>query len=82
MAAAAGMSIVPHMSGDGVGYVDVLHFASFTPNMGPFQEYKGGLEQTGAWYDPPLRLKDGAINVPTGPGLGINADILRDAKPM
>jgi L-alanine-DL-glutamate epimerase-like enolase superfamily enzyme len=82
MAARAGMSVIPHMSGDGVGYVDVLHFASFTPNMGDFQEYKGGLERTGAWYSPRLRLKDGAINVPTGPGFGIVEDILRHAKPV
>ncbi len=82
MAARAGMSVIPHMSGEGVGYVDVLHLASFTPNMGDFQEYKGGLEQTGSWYDPPLRLANGAINVPTGPGFGIKADILRTAKPV
>lgn len=82
MAAQAGMKIVPHMSGEGTGCIDVLQFASFTPNMGPFQEYKGNIEQTGKWYDPPLRLKDGAINVPTGPGLGIVADLLRDAKPV
>ncbi len=82
MAARAGMSVIPHMSGGGVGYVDVLHLASFTPNMGDFQEYKGGLERTGSWYDPPLRLENGAINVPTGPGSGIKADILREAKPV
>ena len=81
MAARAGMPVIPHMSGAGVGYVDVLQFASFTPNLGDFQEYKGSLERTGPWYDPPLRLKDGAINVPTGPGLGIAKDILRDARP-
>ena len=82
MAAEAGMTIIPHMSGGGVGYVDVLHFASCTPNIGGFQEYKGGLSRTGAWYDPPLRLKDGAINVPVGPGLGLRDDleIIRDAK--
>ena len=82
MAAQAGMKVVPHMSGEGTGSIDVLQFASFTPNMGPFQEYKGNIEQTGLWYDPPLRLKEGAINVPTGPGLGIVADVLRDAKPV
>ncbi|GAH76968.1 unnamed protein product, partial [marine sediment metagenome] len=84
MAAEAGMSVIPHMSGAGVGYVDVLHFASCTPNIGAFHEYKGGLAKTGPWYDPPLRVKNGAINVPTGPGLGItdDADILRDAKPV
>jgi len=84
MAAEAGMSVIPHMSGGGVGYVDVLHFTSCTPNIGDFHEYKGGLAQTSSWYDPPLRLKNGAINVPTGPGLGItaDADILRNAKPV
>jgi L-alanine-DL-glutamate epimerase-like enolase superfamily enzyme len=82
MAAQAGMKIVPHMSGEGTGNIDVLQFASFTPNMGPFQEYKGNIEQIGQWYDPPLRLKDGTINVPAGPGLGIVADVLRDAKPV
>ncbi|MCL5279061.1 MAG: mandelate racemase/muconate lactonizing enzyme family protein [Planctomycetes bacterium] len=82
MAAQAGMKIVPHMSGEGTGSIDVLQFASFTPNMGPFQEYKGNIEQTGLWYDPPLRLKDGAINVPAGPGLGVVTDVLRNAKPV
>lgn len=84
MAAEAAMTVTPHMSGGGVGYVDVLHFASYTPNIGEFHEYKGTIKQTGSWYDPPLRLKDGAVNVPTGPGLGI-ADIsglLKDAKPV
>ncbi len=80
MAARAGLTIVPHVSGEGVGFVDALQFASFTPNMSPFLEYKGSLEQIGPWYDPPLRLKDGAVNVPTGPGLGIVADVLRNAK--
>jgi L-alanine-DL-glutamate epimerase-like enolase superfamily enzyme len=80
MAVQAGMKIVPHMSGEGTGSIDVLQFASFTPNMGPFQEYKGNIEQTGPWYDPPLRLRDGAINVPAGPGLGVVADLLRNAK--
>ena len=82
MAAAAGMPVTVHMSGDGVGYVDMLHFASCVPNLGKFQEYKGGVERTGRWYDPPLKLKDGAITVPTGPGMGLaaDADVFRGAK--
>jgi len=84
MAAEAGMSVIPHMSGGGVGYVDVLHFTSCTPNIGDFHEYKGGLARTGPWYDPPLRLRNGSINVPTAPGLGIAAvsDLLKNAKPV
>ncbi|MBN2271357.1 MAG: mandelate racemase/muconate lactonizing enzyme family protein, partial [Sedimentisphaerales bacterium] len=82
MADEAGLTVVPHMSGDGTGYVEVLQFASCTPNIGPFHEYKGGIERTGQWYDPPLRFEDGAVNVPTSPGLGISddADILKNAK--
>jgi L-alanine-DL-glutamate epimerase-like enolase superfamily enzyme len=84
MAAEAGMSVIPHMSGSGVGYVDVLHFASCTSNIGDFQEYKGDISRTGPWYDPPLRLKNGAINAPTGPGMGIAdvSDLLRNTKPV
>jgi L-alanine-DL-glutamate epimerase-like enolase superfamily enzyme len=82
MAAAARLTIVPHMSGGGVGYVDVLHLVSCTPNAGRFHEYKGGIKRTGGWYDPPLKLTDGAINVPTGPGLGLTAKagIFQNAK--
>lgn len=84
MAAAAGMPITVHMSGGGTGYVDVLNFSSFTPNIGAFQEYKGGLEETGPWYDPPLVRKDSKISAPTGAGMGIrhDMDVIRNAKPI
>lgn len=74
MAERAGMPITPHMGGSGVGFVETIQFASCTPNMGPYQEYKGGIETKGKWYDPPLQMKDGAITVPEGPGLGINTE--------
>ena len=82
MAAAAGLTVVPHMSGGGVGYADVVQFASFTPNIGPFHEYKGGIEKTGKWFDPPLSSDEGVIKAPTGPGMGmiIGGDYLADAK--
>ncbi len=66
----------------GTGYVEVVHFASSTPNIGHLMEYKGGIKQTGKWYDPPLRFKDGAINVPKGPGMGVRLDkkVLSAAK--
>lgn len=84
MAEAAGMKVIPHMSGSGTGYVEAVHFASFTPNIGPLMEYKGGIKQTGKWYDPPLRFKDGAINVPKGPGMGVRIDkkVLSKAEKM
>jgi L-alanine-DL-glutamate epimerase-like enolase superfamily enzyme len=84
MAAVAGMSITVHMSGGGVGYVDMLHLASCVPNIGEFQEYKGGVDRSGQWYDPPLKLKDGAVTVPTGVGLGLASDLkmFKKAKPV
>ncbi len=82
MAAVAGVTVVPHMSGAGTGYVDVVQFASFTPNIGPYHEYKGGVEKSGKWYDPPLNSDNGVIKAPTGPGMGttIGDDYLANAK--
>ena len=80
MARLAGMPTTVHLSG-GFGFVYSVHFASFTPDPGPMQEYKSGLETYGKWFDPPLLATDGAINVPKGPGVGIAdpKEMLKDA---
>ena len=70
MAELAGMPTTVHLSG-GFGFVYSLHFAACTPQIGPWQEYKQGVETYGQWFDPPLRTTDSAINIPTGPGVGI-----------
>lgn len=75
MAAAAGMECTPHMSGGGLGYLYVAHFASCVPNAGPHQEYKGmdgtlPVECATA----PLKSVNGKLTVPTGPGLGVTID--------
>jgi len=70
MAERAGLAITVHLSG-GFGFVYSLHFASSTPNIGPWQEYKKGVESYGKWFDPPLRIVDGAITIPRGPGVGL-----------
>jgi L-alanine-DL-glutamate epimerase-like enolase superfamily enzyme len=72
MAQAAGIPITLHLSG-GLGYAQMVHFASCTPNLGRFQEYKGEVQQTGAWFDPPITFRDGALTVPTAPGFGMVA---------
>ncbi len=69
MAAVAGMPITLHMGGSGVGFVEVVQFASCTPNIGPYQEFKEGLEKS-KFYDPPLTMKNGEVSVPKGAGLG------------
>ena len=83
MAEAAGMATTVHLSG-GFGFVYSLHFASCTPKIGPWQEYKKGVETYGQWFDPPLRIVDGAISVPKGPGLGLAdpKEILKGATPF
>jgi L-alanine-DL-glutamate epimerase-like enolase superfamily enzyme len=70
MAAVRDMPCTVHLSG-GFGFVYSLHFAATTPNIGPWQEYKQGITTYGQWFDPPLRIVDGALTVPTGPGVGI-----------
>jgi L-alanine-DL-glutamate epimerase-like enolase superfamily enzyme len=74
MAAAAGMSVVPHMSGGGLGYLDVIHFASFTPNIGPFMEFKGNATIPVSCPDSTLRAKDGVVRCPGGTGFGVAID--------
>jgi L-alanine-DL-glutamate epimerase-like enolase superfamily enzyme len=80
MAEQANMATTVHLSG-GFGFVYSLHFASCTPKIGPWQEYKKGVETFGKWFDPPLKIVDGEITVPKGPGVGIAdpKEILKDA---
>jgi L-alanine-DL-glutamate epimerase-like enolase superfamily enzyme len=81
MAALAGMPTTIHISG-GFGFVYMLHFASFTPDIGKYQEYKKGTERYSSWFDPPLKISDGSITVPKGPGVGIKdiKELLKGAK--
>ena len=74
MAAAAGMQVVPHMSDGGLGYLDVVHFASFTPNAGPFMEFKGNTGLPVACDTSSLKCEKGMVRCPTGPGFGVTID--------
>jgi len=81
MAALRNLPTTVHLSG-GFGFVYSLHYAACTPNISPWQEYKQGVETYGRWFDPPLRILDGAITVPQGPGVGIAQprEILKGAQ--
>jgi L-alanine-DL-glutamate epimerase-like enolase superfamily enzyme len=81
MAALKNMPTTVHLSG-GFGFVYSLHFCACTPDIGPWQEYKLGVETYGQWFDPPLRNIDGALTVPSGPGVGIAdpSDVLKDTE--
>jgi L-alanine-DL-glutamate epimerase-like enolase superfamily enzyme len=84
MAAAAGMQVVPHMSGGGLGYVDVVHFASWTPNARPFMEFKGNTELPVKCATSSLRCERGSVQCPTGIGFGVEIDsaFVRAARPV
>lgn len=73
MAALAQMPTTVHISG-GFGFVYMLHFASVTPDIGRYQEYKRGLERYNDWFAKPVEVHDGKFTLPGGPGVGI-ADI-------
>jgi L-alanine-DL-glutamate epimerase-like enolase superfamily enzyme len=74
MAAAGGLTVVPHMSGGGLGYLDVVHFASFTPNIGPYMEFKGNTDLPVACDTSSLQCEGGVVRCPTGIGFGVTLD--------
>jgi len=70
MAEQANMPTTLHLSG-GFGFVYSLHFGSCVAKTSPWQEYKKGIDTYGKWFDPPLRIIDGALTVPKGVGVCI-----------
>lgn len=70
MAGAAKMATTAHISG-GFGFVYMLHFASCVGDIGRYQEYKRGVERYSDWFHAPIEIRDGALSVPEGPGVGI-----------
>ena len=71
MAEKAGIPITVHISDSNAGYAEMVNFSSFTPNIGLFQELKTGMEATADLFEPPIKVINGMLNVPTAPGLGM-----------
>ncbi len=74
MAEAANLPCTPHMSGAGLGYLYVVHFASCVKDPGAHQEYKGRSAIPMTSSTSSLVCEEGKITVPTGPGLGVEID--------
>jgi L-alanine-DL-glutamate epimerase-like enolase superfamily enzyme len=75
MAAAFGKTIVPHMSGGGLGFLYNIQFVSACPNAGEHHEFK--TFRTNVKFEcktAPLKVANGKIKVPTGPGFGADFD--------
>ncbi len=85
MADAFGKRCTPHMSGGGLGFLYMMHLVSVLPNAMSHHEFKG-LKTTVqfACKTSPLKVVDGKIKVPTGPGLGveIDPDFVRQHQPV
>lgn len=84
MAAANKMQVVPHMSGGGLGYLDVVQFASFTPNAGPFMEFKGNTDLPIECTTSSLKCENGNVRCPSGAGFGVQIDpaLVRKSQPV
>jgi L-alanine-DL-glutamate epimerase-like enolase superfamily enzyme len=75
MARKANMWICPHNTQTGAASVNILQFASTTPNIGPFMEYVSrGPAKKESWYAPNFEIRNGSIPVPSGPGMGLEFD--------
>ncbi len=73
MGEALGKKCIPHLSG-GFGYIYMLQLVSLMPNAGDHIEFKGYEDLPIECKTSSLRLRDGKIKVPTGPGIGVEID--------
>lgn len=77
MAEVAGIQCLPHISGRGLGQLTVTHFSCLVKNTTDYQEYKGDPDK--APYQlitegGRLKAVNGRLNLPQGPGLGVEFD--------
>jgi len=72
MAAEAGLPCVPHSANLSMVTVFTLHMMGAIPNAGPYIEFS--IEPT-PWtenlYSPALEVKNGQVDIPAGPGWGV-----------
>ena len=73
MGHAMGKKCIPHLSG-GFGFIYMLHLISAMPNAGDHIEFKGYTNIPLKCESSPLRVEDGKIKVPTGPGIGVDIE--------
>jgi L-alanine-DL-glutamate epimerase-like enolase superfamily enzyme len=75
MAAEKGIPCVPHSANLCMVTVFALHIMRAIPNAAPYLEYtieEGGINQTAReLYSPNLEIVDGALDMPSAPGWGV-----------
>lgn len=85
MAQKAGKRVVPHSANLSMVTLFAMHLMAAIPNAGPFVEFtiEPGINTgRGELYNPVLKVEDGKVKIPDGPGWGvtINPDWLAKAK--
>jgi L-alanine-DL-glutamate epimerase-like enolase superfamily enzyme len=73
-----GRTIAPHSPKDDPLAAPFFQFASVSPILEGFQEFPGGKKSYPNWYFPHFDIVSGKIQVPTGPGLGLEYDLTFD----
>lgn len=73
-----GRSIAPHSPKADPLAAPFFQFASVSPILEGFQEYPGGNKTYANWYFPHFKIKNGMVQVPKGPGLGLEYDLTFD----
>ncbi len=74
MAEAAGIKVTLHSPKNDALASYMLHFASITKNLGPYQEFRAKSQKDESFYTPKLRVRKGRISVPKGIGFGMEFD--------
>jgi L-alanine-DL-glutamate epimerase-like enolase superfamily enzyme len=76
MAAVLGKQCIPHISSTGLGYLYMMHFVSAIPNSGPYHEFKEFNTELPYHCETSSLRSDsnGVIQVPSGPGFGVEID--------
>lgn len=78
MAQAVGLPVTPHSANLSLVTVFTLHLVAALPNAGPYVEFSIEGPDYYPWqeglYSPALRLQDGWVGVPDGPGWGIEVN--------
>jgi L-alanine-DL-glutamate epimerase-like enolase superfamily enzyme len=75
MAKAAGLPVVPHSANLTLVTVFSLHLVGALDNAGPYVELSIEPDEYYPWqrgiFEPELRVEDGAVEIPSGPGWGV-----------
>ncbi|MBV6433481.1 MAG: D-galactarolactone cycloisomerase [Bryobacteraceae bacterium] len=75
MAARAGMTVVPHNTQTDAAACKMIQFAAATRNIGPYMEFPfRGKQKREGWYTPHFEIRNGVVQVPRTPGLGVEFD--------